>query len=226
VAFTEEQDAILRACYAKNKYGNNAHRKAVEQLGLAGSIVLRRAVQLGLTHTRERFRWTDEELEIVEKNAHQAIETIQRKLAAASPIKRTRAAIVGAIHEGRFRTNLEGLNHSQLSEALGLAVDTLHKYRMAGLIKAAGRLPSLDCHKYRGRRLHSRPEVCLQAPQFIYAHPGLIDLGRVAKLWFIDLLRDGRRGQAGIDKSMHPTDRKNRGDSEVYPVAGVYPRFG
>lgn len=207
--FTAVQDDILRSCYKSNRYGSNANKKAVIRLGLSSSIVLRRAVELGLTHTRERYRWTPSEIDLVEKYAHLSPESIQRRLqkSGLSPIKRTRAAIIGVIHDNRFRTNLDGLNHSQLSSALGLSIDTLHKYRIAGLLKGSGRLPSLNCHKYRGRRLASRPETFPSAPwfytnreirEFIYCHPGLIDLSKVSKLWFIDLLRDGR-SQHAID---------------------------
>lgn len=197
----EDQDRILRECYERNNWGGNAHKQAVNLLGKPSHVVLRRAVQLGLTRVRERWRWTPEEVEVVEKNAHLAVEVIQRKLAKVSPVgfKRTRAAIIRQISHNRFRTNLDGLNHTQLAEALGVATDTLHKWRMEKLIRAT-RLPSLDDHQ-------GAKEIYLTAPwhysnveirRFIYRFPGMIDLRRVSQLWFIELLRNGEY-QAQID---------------------------
>lgn len=192
-SFTEQDDAILRRCYASNAYGNNAHRKAVVALEKPGSAILHRAIELGLTFSRERYRWTEEEGAVLEQFAHLSPEAIQRHLRRVSPsgIKRTRTAIIRQIHRNRLRTNLDGLNHEQLAQVLGIARDTLHRYRREGLLRGS-HLTSLDDHKgadragvlwhYRNRDIR----------RFVAVHPGLVNFRAADGVWLVDLLVDGR----------------------------------
>lgn len=193
--FTQTEDEILRRCYSSNAYGSNAHRKAVDSLNKPGSAVLFRAVELGLTHSRERYRWTDAEIVVLEKHAHLSPEVLQKKLNGISPIKRTRSAIIRQIHRNKLRTNLDGLNHEQLCQALGLSRDTLHKYRRDGLIQSGGRMESLNEHVDRP----SFPSPCgpwfysnTQIRKFVGLHPGLINFRTVDGIWLVDLLLNGR----------------------------------
>ena len=230
LVWSAEEDAKIRAAYARNAYGENALRKAVKAVpSRTSSAVLRRAVELGLTKVRDRYRWSQAEVDALEPIAHMSIERIQKLLAPFAPpgLKRTRGAIARQIHENRFRTNLEGLNHENLAQALGIARDTLHKYRMEGLIRSGGRLESLDLH--RGRPVPSfqnQPWFYSNAEirQFVCRHPNLLDLGPVAREWFIDLLRDGRYEEL-IARDREKLDRgKKRGRDFVYPVQGGYSR--
>jgi hypothetical protein len=221
VDWTSSADTILRDAYRDNRYGSNCLKRAARELTRRGfsatpSSILRRAVCLGLTVVRERYRWSREELDVLEHVAHLSVEHIQKKLAPLAPpgVKRTRAAIIRQIHENRLRTNLDGLNHEHLANALGIAVETLHKYRIEGLIKSHGRLESLDLHKMTG------PKITLRAPwfysneeirRFVCLNPNLFNLGRVAKEWFIDLLRDGRYEQSIVRsrERKHKKERQN-----------------
>jgi transposase-like protein len=200
--WTPEQDAVFIERYSRNKYGGNANRMIAKAFGVSPNVTYARAVQLGLIHSRERYRWLQTELDVVEKYAHCALETIQRKLTGVSPHKRTRTAIARQIARLRLRSSLDGLNHTQLAQALGVADSTLHKWRQDKLIKAH-RLPSLDQHK-------GAHDIYLQAPwyyshmeikRFVFRFPSLIDLRKVNQLWFIELVRDGRF-QATLDKDM------------------------
>jgi hypothetical protein len=82
---TAQQDEVIRKCWAHNAYGHHAAKRAAQLTGLTSSVVQRRATELGLVFSRERCRWTEPELTVVEKNAHLALETIQRKLRLVSP---------------------------------------------------------------------------------------------------------------------------------------------
>src|ERR1039458_4388231 len=142
------QDEIIRRCWEHNAYGHHAAKRAAELTGLSPSAAHRRAMELGLVFTRERYRWTEQELDVLERNAHQSLETIQRKLRLSSPsgVKRTRAAIAGQIHAQRFRTNMDGLKHGPLADALGIGIERVHKFRDSKLIN--------------GQRMASIREAC------------------------------------------------------------------
>jgi len=190
--FPVEEDDILREIY-KSKYENNAFKTSQKRLPhrTAGEI-FRRASELGLIRTRERYRWSDDELMVVETFAHCSLETIQRKLVGVSPkgCKRTRSAIAGQIHALKFRTNLNGMNHSNLADALGVSVYGLHQWRERGYI-AGSRLPTIDQHK---DRVDFREDA---APWFYHnndiivfllEYPQLYDFRLVNQQWFVDLM--------------------------------------
>jgi hypothetical protein len=146
-----------------------------------------------LVFTRERYRWTEPELNIIEANAHLSLERIQKKLAFVSPhgVKRTRVAIAGQIHQQRFRTNLDGLEHAPLADALGISVSRLHQLRDRDLIKGE-RLESiaqacgyreavLDVHRHWF--YHDDDIVRL-----LFAARGELDLRKVNQTWLMGLL--------------------------------------
>lgn len=191
---TPQQDEVIQKCWQHNGYGHHAAKRAAQLTGLAVNVVHRRAMELGLVFTRERYRWTEPELRVVEENAHLALETIQKKLARlVSPpgVKRTRAAIASQIHQQRFRTNMDGSKHGPLAEALGISEQRLRGYRDEGTIV--------------GRRLESLRLACGYVEEiadenrhwfyanddivrFLFACHGQIDLAKVNQLWLMGLL--------------------------------------
>ena len=192
-AITPRQDEIIRKCWEYNAYGHHAAKRAAELTGLTVHVVQRRATHLGLVFTRERYRWTEPELRVVERNAHLALDTIQKKLGFVSPpgVKRTRAAIAGQIALQRFRTNLDGLKHEPLAEALGISKERLHKFRLAGMI-AGRRLESIAqaCGYREGIRDEHRHWFYQNDDivRLLFAARGELDLRKVNQLWLIALL--------------------------------------
>jgi hypothetical protein len=190
---TPQQDEVIHKCWQHNGYGHHAQKRAAELTGLTESVCFRRAVQLGLVFTRERYRWTEPELQCVEQHCHLALDTIQKRLRLVSPagVKRTRAAIAGQIHSQRFRTNLDGMNHGPLADALGISVQRLRGYR--------------DEHLIAGQRLESLREACGYVEEivdehrhwfyhnddivrFLFSCHGQLDLAKVNQLWLMGLL--------------------------------------
>jgi hypothetical protein len=190
---TPQQDEVIHKCWQHNGYGHHAQKRAAELTGLTESVCFRRAVQLGLVFTRERYRWTEPELQCVEQHCHLALDTIQKRLRLVSPagVKRTRAAIAGQIHSQRFRTNLDGMNHGPLADALGISVQRLRGYR--------------DEHLIVGQRLESLREACGYVEEivdehrkwfyhnddivrFLFTCHGQVDLKKVNQLWLMGLL--------------------------------------
>lgn len=191
--FTPEEDAALRRNWERNRYGSNAVRRSAKQLGRTSAEVFRRAVELGLIRSRERYRWTEEELLIVEEFAHLSADAIQKKLAGISPpgVRRTRAAIIGQIWAGRFRTNLDGLNVHDFCAAFGMSRSRVIGYITSGSLRAR-RIKGLSIWRKKheeeirqdGRTWYiSTADIC----RFIAAHPGEIDLRKVTPEYFLDL---------------------------------------
>lgn len=193
--FSPEEDDTMRRVYSRIKYENNAY-KAVQKLlpNRTPSQIFRRAVELNLIRRRERIRWTEEELRVVEAFAHCAPETIQRKLFGVTPfgIKRTRAAIVSQIHANKFRSNLDGLNLTGLSQAIGLSMETLKNYMQRGMIRAK-KLPSLDMHKGKDVTGSIWFFPTYEIYMFIIRYPGMVDLRRVNQEWFMGIIEWGSR---------------------------------
>ena len=192
-SITRQQDEIIRKCWEHNSYGHHAAKRAGQLTGLTPSVAHRRAVELGLVFTRERYRWTEPELQVVEENAHLALETIQKRLCLVSPsgVKRTRAAIAGQINSQRFRTNLDGMSHGPLADALGISSDRLRRYRDEKMI-LGHRLESLRAacgyveevaDENRHWFYHNDNIVRL-----LFSCHGQLDLKKVNQLWLMGLL--------------------------------------
>lgn len=194
VQITPQQDDVIRKCWAHNAYGHHAAKRAAELTGLTPDVAHRRAVQLGLIFARERFRWTEPELQVVEANAHLSLETIQRKLMrGVSPpgVKRTRTAIMGQIHAQRFRTNLDGLNHGPLADALGISDNKLHALRTSKLITGE-RMEALrqacgyaeEINEEHRRWFYSNEKIV----RLLFTARGEVDLRKVNQTWLMGLL--------------------------------------
>jgi hypothetical protein len=190
---TPQQDELIRKCWEHNAYGHHAAKRAAQLTGLTPEVVQRRATQLGLVFTRERYRWTEPELRVVEDHAHLALDTIQKKLRRVSPpgVKRTRAAIARQIFAQRFRSNMDGLKHAPLARALGIGIDRLHRFRDAKLIDGQ-RMESIAgacgyaetvADEHRHWFYHNDDIVRL-----LFAGRGELDLRKVNQPWLMGLL--------------------------------------
>jgi hypothetical protein len=189
-------DEIIRLYWRDNCY-TIAAKKSAAATGLTVHQVSRRAVQLGLIHSRERHRWTQSELDVVEKWSHSSLETIQRKLRALNTIgldgrfiKRTRTAIANKMFQNRFRTNLDGMCQDHLAAALGVSAYQVAEWRKRDMLRGerrpsidqhSGAEPDRDCLPWFYSNKHIR--------QFVFNYPGAFDLKKVNQAWFIDMLR-------------------------------------
>ncbi|MGD0869097.1 MAG: hypothetical protein ABSB88_06070 [Bryobacteraceae bacterium] len=194
VQITPQQDEVIRKCWAHNAYGHHAAKRAAELTGLTPDVAHRRAAQLGLIFARERYRWTEPELKVVEENAHQSLETIQRKLMrGVSPpgVKRTRTAIASQIHGQRFRTNLDGMNRGPLADALGISIMRLERLQGEGHIKGermesirqqCGYVEEIDGDRLRW--FYSNEEIV----RFLFGCRAELDLRKVNQAWLMGLL--------------------------------------
>jgi hypothetical protein len=183
-------DEVIRKCRQYNSYPQ-AIRRAAKMTGLSVEAVVRRAVALGLPG-RERCRWTEPELETLETYAHASLDKIQEQLDLVSPpgVTRTRSAIVTQMQVQRFRQDSDGLYHAQLANALGIRDQTLHRFRIDGLITGAdnsGLIRTLKPSALADARspwFYKSDDIV----RFLIIYPGEIDLGKVDKVWFMTTL--------------------------------------
>ena len=231
---TPEEDDRIRQCFTAGRGEVDAVLKQCFPQ-YTTDILLRRAAELGLIVNRRRKRWTQPEIDMLESVGHRSLRYIQKRLDTVSPpgAKRTRYAILVYITKNRIRTNLDGLNHTELSEALGVTRNMLHRYRDEGLIHGI-RKESLEVIRKQRRRTAEASKSRRdhqpwfyknwQIRRFVAENPALLDLGKVSKEWFIDLLISRSLAKTAGATQEKKAQGKPRNVNTVYPVHGILPR--
>lgn len=188
---TEEIDETIREVYASSK-GAGALRTLQERLGWPSAPIIRRVRELGLSKPRgDGMPWSDAEEALLEQVGYQSVQAIQGHLAKQLGVHRTLSAIQMKLQRGRVRQSLGGMNLAQLADALGVAKKTVDRWLAAGQIRAILRFPELQPVN---RHVWFFPNQEIR--RFILAHLESIDLCRVEKYWFVDLLTNGKAGRA------------------------------
>jgi len=149
--------------------------------------VSNRAMKLGCKAPRfKQLPWTEAELDIVRNAPHLSPETLKRHLAHAG-FERTCTAIV--IKLKRLHADRQDPNHctaNALAGFMGVDPHTVTSWIAKGLLTA----------KYRGNK-QIRPDdqqrdyhwiAYVDVRTFIVQYPAHIDIRKVDKFWFIDLL--------------------------------------
>ena len=188
--FTPAMDEEIRGAY--HLFSDHNNRRAIgacaRKLRLPRWIITRRAAILGLARIKEP-EWSAAEIIVLEQSGHLTSAVIRRKLRAKG-FRRSVNAIRLKIARLRIKRNLEGYSARSLARAFGV-----------------------DCHKvmyWINRRMldASRRGGARHEPQgvdaywithsdvrdFVLTHPDEVDLRRVEKWWFLDLVTDGRIG--------------------------------
>lgn len=226
---TPQDDDLIRQCFqAKQGEVDNVLRQCLPHH--TTDALFRRAAELGLVKYRQHTRWTQAEIDMLESVAHRCVRHIQKRLDRVSPpgVRRTRCAILGYITKNRVRTNLDGLNHTELADALGVTRDTLHRYREDGLIygrrkESQNPIARHNTSAAKAKTFHDHQQwyyTNANIRRFIAQNPAILDLGRVAKEWFIDLLL----GKALLKTVAKKQEQKSE-PRHVYPVHGIYSRL-
>jgi hypothetical protein len=179
----KEAYRLFRECNDRRAIGIVARR-----IGWPKHQVNRRALALGLSRSKERS-WSSEEEAVVQRFGHLTDLALQRKLGERG-YHRTLTAVHLKVKRLRIKPNLEGYSANQLAEAFGI-----DRHKIAAWIKT-GALPAerrgTDRTEAQGgdmywiRRDDVRP--------FILRYPGEIELAKVEKFWFLDVLTNGEIG--------------------------------
>lgn len=180
-------DAAIREAYQRQRQGDRTALKSVSyRLGWSRSAVCKRGAELGVTRAKEH-PWTLKEEDLLERYGHLAPSGIQRQLAAAGSF-RSIAAIQIKLNRTHIKQNLEGYSASSLARALGVDVHKISLWIRRGLLSAERR--GTDRTETQGGDTWWISDRA--AKRFILRSPDEIDLARVEKIWFLDLLTGGR----------------------------------
>lgn len=181
-----DHDALIAQHYA-NAQPRGAGKALARRIGRPAWYISHRAAELGLRERAEKGQeWSEAELELLDEHAHLSPQQIQKHLARAG-YKRTQMAIT--VRRGRLRIGigtareLAGLyNAAQLALLLGVERSAPARWIRTGLLtaKRRGTARAEEIDQYDITRTNIR--------KFITQNPDRIDLRRVNKLWFIEVL--------------------------------------
>jgi hypothetical protein len=184
---TEQTDYLIRNAYSKQRMGDRSALILVtRQLGWTRSAVCKRGAELGLARVKEKS-WSEEELHLLERFGYLAPTGIQRKLSEHG-FPRSVAAIQVKMNRNRIKSNLDGYSACQLADALGVDVRKVLRWIQQRVLRAEQR--------GTGRTTEQGGDIWWISDRgvrrFILRYPEEIDLARVEKIWFLNLMSEGK----------------------------------
>ena len=184
---TLEIDEKIRNAYLRQRQGDRLALTAVRRdIGWSKSAIVRRGAALCLTRSKER-PWCDAEQEILERHGHLNVRTLQRRLARAG-FERSCAAIQLKMGRLRIKRNLDGYSACGLAAVLGVDARKVCTWIRRGLLQAERR--GTDRTAQQGGDTWWIPLYSVR--KFIFRAPEEIDLARVEKFWFLDVVTGGK----------------------------------
>lgn len=184
---TPSIDDVIREAYRKQRAGDrSALGKASHELGWPRDAVCKRGAELGLARVKER-PWSIAEEDILERFGHMTPSALQRQLAMGG-FKRSIGAIQVKLNRNRIKRNLDGYSACKLADAFGVDVHKVLLWIRRGLLRATRRGTSRAMNQGGDVFWIPRREV----KRFVLRAPEEIDLARVEKIWFLDLLTGGK----------------------------------
>jgi hypothetical protein len=179
-ATSDAIDAIIRRTYQKAPSKNDVQACAAT-CGRPRWWISKRAAALGLVTPRfKQAPWSEPELELISDNAHKSPAAL-RKMLKAKGFNRTETAIIVKLKRlGADRTDPHHLNANQLAGVMGVDRKTVSGWIAKGWLKATRReATATDDFWWIHRKDIAR---------FIVDNVVAIDIRKVDKFWFVDLL--------------------------------------
>jgi len=184
---TAVTDALIAEAYRRRRQGDRRAIKLVSaRLGWPAHAISRRALELGLGRVKEQ-PWSDEEERIIVRFGHLAYSGIQRKLSEAG-FQRSCGAVAVKVTRLRIKSNLDGFSATSLARAFGVDAHKVLAWIRRGLLAASRRHTDRGAEQGGDTWWIPRDHV----RRFILRCPEEIDLARVEKFWFLDLITDGK----------------------------------
>jgi hypothetical protein len=177
---TEAIDAEVRRVYQAGP--NNAELNALaRRLMRPRAWIMRRAGRLGLvTPSFAPVEWHPEEIKIIERHAHQSYDWI-RTLLRQRGWQRTASAIATKVKLLELdRSDPDNWTTYQLAPVLGVAPLTIRRWILQEGLPARREGTRSETDPYMVNRDDLR--------RWIATHPQLVDLRKVERYWFIELL--------------------------------------
>jgi hypothetical protein len=186
---SEQIDQLIREGYRRFWEFNS--RKAIKatasRIGWPAWAVKKRARVLGLCRASEAQPWTEQEEQLLQQWSHHCDDVIVRKMRERG-IHRTATAVHLKIKRLRIRTNRDWYSATSLAEAFGVDQHKITGWIRRGLLHAERR--GTERTEAQGGDswyiLHSAVR------DFVFKCPDEVDLKKVEKFWFLDLITDGR----------------------------------
>ena len=180
---TPEMSARIREVY-RTMTGNGEVAALARELGLPRWKVTRYAVSQGwIARTRQMPDWSEKELRILEHAAHLHPKNIRKRLSAAG-FCRSETAIVLKRKRMRFLQNLKGQSARQTAECFGVDVKVITRWIRLGMLNARRRGTKRTAAQ-GGDQWWIRPK---DIRAFVVDYLPEIDIRKVDKYWFVDLL--------------------------------------
>ena len=181
-------DAEIRLAYrrAAERNDRQAIKALAARIGWPRGRVIARARELCLARIREAD-WGLEEIAVLREHAHLGCEAIRLRLAKAG-FRRTRTAItlkkkrIGLIHaDGRH-------SPTELAKLCGIDAHGVMRWIERGWLKAEKR-GTVRTPQQGG---DSSTVLHADVQAFVWEHPDEIDIRKVERRWFLNLVSDGR----------------------------------
>jgi len=146
--------------------------------------IYQRALKIeAVTSSHQKKAWTEEEIKILERYAHYEPQTIMKRLKKAG-YERSIASIVLKRKRMRLLSNLKGMSACLCAEFLGVDLHWVLNHISTGSLKA-----EVIRRDREGKANYFIREKDLR--KFIIINPDLIDLRKVEKYYFIELVANG-----------------------------------
>jgi len=188
---TPHMVAQIKKVYQENT-GNGEVNELARRLGLPRWKVNRYAISQGWVAVQKREpAWTDRELRILEQSAHLQPNRIRLHLKRIGH-NRTETAIAIKRKRLRLLQNLQGQSANQLAECFGIDAKTVTRWIQGGHLKARRRGTARTA--LQGGDMWFIKDLWVR--QFILSCPEFVDLRKVDKFWFIDILTGPSWGAA------------------------------
>ncbi len=183
--FTPEMDTELNYTYSINTDSKPRLINLARKFRMPRWILYQRAVKIGaIKSSQQKQKWSSEEIAILEKNAQYAPLTIKKKLETAG-YQRSVSSITLKRKRMRMPSNLEGMSANLCAEFLGVDIQIVLNYIRSDLLKA-----EIIRKDRQGKINYYIKEKMIRL--FIINNPDLVDLRKVEKYYFIELIANGK----------------------------------
>lgn len=183
---SEAIDAVIRRAYQTTPTKGDVQRLA-KTVGRPRWWVSKRASALGLVTPRFKApRWTEAENELIESMAHRNPATIRRALKARGYERTETAIIVQLKRLGATREDPDHFTGCGLASVMGVDAKTVSGWIVKGWLRAKRRGTERVTAQGGDEWWIHRRDV----RSFIVENVAAVDLRKVDKFWFVDLLAD------------------------------------
>lgn len=188
-AITPDMHEKIKRLYQEKSGHSGQVRDFAQRHGLPRWKITRYAQAQGwICKQKKEPSWSEAELRILNRSARHCPRVIQGRLKKAG-YHRTETGIIMKLKRLRLRQNLEGQSARQIALCLGEDVHFVMRAIRSGQLKASRRQTN------RTSRQGGDPYYITDKDirDFVINHLYMIDLRKVDKYWFVDLLAEGKR---------------------------------